>query len=180
MAHGATANISQVKQVPKERNKQMKRMTYERVICMSLFIGTVMAFALWEWVPYLVFAVVMLTGLSGVLAIYLYQANQYATQLQATVALYLAQSATPARRRPTRVSWSSAELRIGDVERDQCLSELTDHYAAGRLDLDEFGRRQDLTLKAITGKDLRMITNDLPEPQPPRVVYGNRNGVIRR
>jgi hypothetical protein len=163
--HGVTASINQV---PNERNRAMKPLTYTRVFIWSLFTGTVFAFALWEWVPYLVFAVVMLSGLVGTLAFRLHQANMHALSLQSKIKRQLSQSqSNQARRRLTAPSWRGVsdrrhDLRIGDHERDECLRELADHYAAGRLKADEHGRRQDLALAAEYGTDLRKILMDLP------------------
>ncbi len=68
----------------------------------------------------------------------------------------------PASRRPA--------TRIGDAERDTAASELGDHYAAGRLTLDELHERIGLVLSARTHGQLGRVMRDLPsarrEPRP--------------
>lgn len=53
-------------------------------------------------------------------------------------------------------------LRIGDAERDAMMSALREHYAQGRLTLDELEERLDRTLAARTVEDLARIDADLP------------------
>lgn len=53
-------------------------------------------------------------------------------------------------------------LRIGDRERDAVAAELQEHYAHGRLTLEEFNQRIDAVFAAKTQKDLSRITADLP------------------
>jgi hypothetical protein len=53
-------------------------------------------------------------------------------------------------------------LRIGDRERDATASELREHFAHGRLTLEEFNRRLDAVFAAKTQRDLSRITSDLP------------------
>ncbi len=53
-------------------------------------------------------------------------------------------------------------LRIGDRERDAVAAELREHYAHGRLTLDEFNHRLDAVFAAKTQADLSRITADLP------------------
>jgi hypothetical protein len=53
-------------------------------------------------------------------------------------------------------------LRIGDRERDAVTAELREHYAHGRLTLDEFNQRLDAVFGAKTQADLSRITADLP------------------
>jgi len=64
----------------------------------------------------------------------------------------------------------SGEIRIGDAERDQAATALADHYAAGRLDHDEYAERLDAIWTARTRADLDAIFHDLPrlvQPAPP-------------
>jgi hypothetical protein len=60
--------------------------------------------------------------------------------------------------------------RIGDAERDTATAELGDHYAAGRLTLDELHERIALALSARTHGQLTRVMRDLPplrrEPRP--------------
>ncbi|MEU6740352.1 DUF1707 SHOCT-like domain-containing protein [Streptosporangium sandarakinum] len=57
---------------------------------------------------------------------------------------------------------SHDDLRIGDAERDAAVSALREHYARGRLTLEEFGERVDLVLAARTGGELARVGADLP------------------
>lgn len=64
----------------------------------------------------------------------------------------------------------SGEFRIGDAERDRAASALADHYAAGRLDHDEYSERLDAIWTARTRADLDVLFADLPRlaaPEPP-------------
>jgi hypothetical protein len=53
-------------------------------------------------------------------------------------------------------------LRIGDAERDAVAAELREHYAHGRLTLEEFNQRLDAVFAAKTQRDLSRLTSDLP------------------
>jgi hypothetical protein len=53
-------------------------------------------------------------------------------------------------------------LRIGDREREATAAELREHYAHGRLSLEEFNHRLDAVFEATTQRDLTRITSDLP------------------
>jgi len=55
-------------------------------------------------------------------------------------------------------------LRIGDAERDAAAADLGEHYAAGRLALDELHERLDAVLAAKTFGQLARIMADLPGP----------------
>jgi hypothetical protein len=57
--------------------------------------------------------------------------------------------------------------RIGDAERDVRAQELGEHYAAGRLTLDELHDRLGLVLSARTRDDLSRVMADLPGPRRP-------------
>jgi hypothetical protein len=71
-------------------------------------------------------------------------------------------------------------LRIGDAERDAVAADLGEHYAAGRLSLDELHERLSAAFAAKTYGQLTHIMDDLPGPgrlpgvaaavHPPRVV----------
>ncbi len=63
-------------------------------------------------------------------------------------------------------SGSSPEVRIGDAERDAAVSALGEHYAAGRLDKDEYDERAAGAWAARTASDLRPLFADLPAPNP--------------
>ena len=55
-------------------------------------------------------------------------------------------------------------LRIGDAERDAAAADLGEHYAAGRLTLDELHERLDAVLAAKTFGQITRIMADLPGP----------------
>ena len=55
-------------------------------------------------------------------------------------------------------------LRIGDAERDDAATDLGEHYAAGRLTLDELNERLDAAFSARTFGQLNRIMADLPGP----------------
>ena len=56
-------------------------------------------------------------------------------------------------------SWG---LRLGDVDRQQALEALGEHFAQGRLDRDELDERSDAVWSAKTQGDLAPIFADLP------------------
>jgi len=53
-------------------------------------------------------------------------------------------------------------LRIGDAERDAVAAELREHFAHGRLTLEEFNERIEAAFAAKTESDLSRLTRDLP------------------
>jgi Domain of unknown function (DUF1707) len=57
---------------------------------------------------------------------------------------------------------SEPSLRIGDAERDAVAAELREHYAHGRLTLEEFNERLDAAFAAKTQGDLNRLISDLP------------------
>ena len=59
------------------------------------------------------------------------------------------------------------ELRIGDAEREAAAASLREHYAQGRLTLEEFNERLDAMFKSITQGQLNHITQDLPHVPAP-------------
>lgn len=54
-------------------------------------------------------------------------------------------------------------VRIGDAERDRALAELGDHFAAGRLNREEFDQRADQAMQARFSSDLAPLFADLPQ-----------------
>ena len=54
------------------------------------------------------------------------------------------------------------DLRIGDAEREAAAALLREHYAQGRLTLEEFNQRLDATFAATTQRQLGQISRDLP------------------
>jgi hypothetical protein len=57
-------------------------------------------------------------------------------------------------------------VRIGDAERDRAVSDLGDHFAAGRLSRDEFDARVDQAMAARFDSVLEPLFLDLPPTQP--------------
>jgi hypothetical protein len=53
-------------------------------------------------------------------------------------------------------------IRVSDAERDQAAAELSEHYQAGRLTLEEFDDRSSIALRARTRSDLVALFADLP------------------
>ena len=67
------------------------------------------------------------------------------------------------------------ELRLSDADREEAIARLSEHYAAGRLDKDEFDERSDAVWTAKTGADLAPIFADLgpgPGDRSPEVHGG--------
>jgi hypothetical protein len=67
---------------------------------------------------------------------------------------------------------AAVPLRIGDKDRDRAIAALGDHYAAGRLTVEEFDERSSRAMQARTAEDLSPLFADLPgggrvlEPAP--------------
>lgn len=61
------------------------------------------------------------------------------------------------------------EPRIGDAEREMAGARLGDHYAAGRLEHEEYDERLDAVFSARTRADLDQLFWDLPQPAAPSV-----------
>jgi Domain of unknown function (DUF1707) len=58
-------------------------------------------------------------------------------------------------------------LRVGDAERESIADELREHYAQGRLTLEDFERRLEAAMAASTRADLDQLVRDLPHTKPP-------------
>ena len=73
-------------------------------------------------------------------------------------------------------------LRVGDAERQQAVSALGEHYAAGRLDQDEYDTRVQTAYASRTRVDLQGLFGDLPEPAPfrPLPAPGWQDGRVAR
>lgn len=56
----------------------------------------------------------------------------------------------------------TSDQRIGDAERDQMITELGIHFAAGRLDAGEYDDRSTVAVNAKTAGDLDKCLTDLP------------------
>ena len=61
---------------------------------------------------------------------------------------------------------TGAEWRVGDDERDAAAGQLREHYATGRLTMDEFQSRLDAAYAAVTAGELSRVTADLPGAVP--------------
>lgn len=77
--------------------------------------------------------------------------------------------------------------RIGDVERERAATALSDHFAAGRIDREEFDVRLTAAYEARTAADLEPLFLDLPPsrsatpaptPAPPSTRRTRRNVVL--
>ncbi|MBO0828586.1 MAG: DUF1707 domain-containing protein [Streptosporangiales bacterium] len=60
----------------------------------------------------------------------------------------------------------SPQLRASDADRERIANELRDHYADGRLTMEEFDERIESVYKAKTYGELAPVTADLPAPPP--------------
>jgi hypothetical protein len=56
------------------------------------------------------------------------------------------------------------DLRIGDAERDLAMTQLREHFVAGRLTFDELTERIDAALTAKTQRQIDGLMADLPRP----------------
>lgn len=57
---------------------------------------------------------------------------------------------------------TGSDLRIGDADREATAASLREHYAQGRLTMEEFSERLDATFAAVTQGQLNRVTRDLP------------------
>jgi len=83
-----------------------------------------------------------------------------------------------------------ADWRAGDAEREAVTEQLREHYAAGRLTIDEFRARLDAAYSAATARELSRVTGDLPAPgrgpaagaawEDPRAARRRRPSGLRR
>ena len=60
------------------------------------------------------------------------------------------------------------EIRASDAERERVATELREHAAEGRLDVDELDERLQQAYDARTRGDLEKLTADLPAAPPPK------------
>jgi hypothetical protein len=61
-------------------------------------------------------------------------------------------------------------VRVGDADRDSVAAQLREHYAQGRLTLDELNERLDRAFASRTRTDLNAVTSDLPYAPPTGVL----------
>jgi hypothetical protein len=59
------------------------------------------------------------------------------------------------------------DLRIGDADREAAAARLREHYAHGRLTLQEFNQRLDAAFAATRRSQLSALTRDLPPTAAP-------------
>ena len=57
--------------------------------------------------------------------------------------------------------------RISDADREAAAARLREHYAQGRLTLEEFRHRLDAAFEATTPSQLTALTRDLPRTESP-------------
>jgi hypothetical protein len=76
---------------------------------------------------------------------------------------------------------TGADWRVGDAEREAVAGQLREHYAAGRLTIDEFRARLDAAYSAATASGLSRVTADLPAagPSPAAGAARGATGVAR-
>jgi hypothetical protein len=55
------------------------------------------------------------------------------------------------------------EVRVGDADRDAAAAALAEHFAQGRLTLEELDARLDAALAATTYGEISQATWDLPD-----------------
>ena len=70
------------------------------------------------------------------------------------------------------------EMRVGDAEREAAAAELREHYASGRLSLDELNERIDQAFAAKTRGDLNVLMTDLPSRRPEAAGTSGAPGAI--
>ena len=68
------------------------------------------------------------------------------------------------------------DLRIGDAERDATMTQLREHFAAGRLTFDELTERIDLALASKTQGQIEGLMADLPQLPSAPVAQSDQPG----
>lgn len=68
-------------------------------------------------------------------------------------------------RRPGPGGRDARRVRIGDTEREAMQAALSEHLAAGRLDMPEYERRVEQTTAAVYADDLDGLLDDLPRTE---------------
>ena len=58
-------------------------------------------------------------------------------------------------------------VRVGDADREAVAAQLREHYADGRLTLEELNERLDQAFAAKTKADLNTVMRDLPQAARP-------------
>jgi hypothetical protein len=57
-------------------------------------------------------------------------------------------------------------VRIGDQQREEAITALNDHFAAGRLEIGEYEQRVGYASAAQSAQELAALFHDLPHPHP--------------
>jgi hypothetical protein len=63
-------------------------------------------------------------------------------------------------------SYPTAAMKASDADRDAVLSDLSEHFQAGRLTAEEWEERAGLALAARTWGELKDLLRDLPATRP--------------
>jgi DNA-binding MarR family transcriptional regulator len=71
------------------------------------------------------------------------------------------------------------DVRIGDADREAAAAALGEHFAQGRLTLDELDARLDAALSATTQGEISQVTWDLPDVTVLSVTYSRRRRARR-
>jgi hypothetical protein len=71
---------------------------------------------------------------------------------------------------------SRPDLRVGDADREAAAALLREHYAQGRLTMEEFRERLDAAFAATTESQLNALTSDLPLGPVPGALPGPASG----
>jgi len=66
----------------------------------------------------------------------------------------------------SRASYANPNTRVSDAERAEVADRLSQHYSDGRLDQEEFSKRLDQAMGAVTQSDLAGLFADLPDADP--------------
>jgi len=72
------------------------------------------------------------------------------------------------------------DVRIGDAERDATMTQLREHFVAGRLTFDELTERIDAALIAKTQRQIEALMADLPRPPRAARTSGSSRKKIRK
>jgi hypothetical protein len=85
-----------------------------------------------------------------------------------------------ARQRDVTPATPPTPIRIGDTERDEAVSALGDHFAAGRLSREELDERIDQAVQAKFSTDLEPLFADLPKAAAEPIRSGPGAGRTQR
>jgi hypothetical protein len=76
------------------------------------------------------------------------------------------------------------EVRVSDLEREQAVQDLREHFADGRLSDDELSERSEQAYEARTNAELRALLADLPQlpakPEDERAELQKRRSLLQR